>query len=41
VGAGFDMGSESSAPLARVVTAVVVVGVGIALVAQRTATFGC
>jgi membrane associated rhomboid family serine protease len=41
VGAGFDMGSESSAPLVRAVTAVVVIGAGIALVAQRTATFGC
>jgi membrane associated rhomboid family serine protease len=41
LGAGFDMGSEGSAPLVRAATAIAVVGIGIALVAQRTATFGC
>lgn len=41
VGLGFDAGKDSTAPLARIVTAVVVIGIGVVLVAQRTATFGC
>jgi rhomboid protease GluP len=41
VGFGFDLGREHSAALARVVTTIVVVGAGIALVSQRTADFSC
>jgi len=40
-GLGFDLGKGQSALVARGITTIVVVGAGIAMVAERTATFSC